>query len=168
MFSLLLISMLVFSSVMVSATIYDTVKDIGREVISVAKLDWVNGGTGMSSENYLTGFMRLAVFLLVFTILFELATRTAVLSRGAGAAIAAIISIISAIFIPGSVLAAIGVSYATIVSFILIGSVIVGGMVIVYLIPTTNLGFRILRIVLLLLLFWILSATVEHAQALVP
>ena len=160
--------MLVFSSVMVSADIYDSIKDIGQEVINVAKLDWVNGGTGVSGENYLTGFMRLAIFFLIFVLLFELASRTGVLQRNTAIAVAAILSLISAIFIPGSVLAAIGISYATLFSFILIGSVIVGGLFLVYMIPTTSLPFRILRIVLLLLLFWILSATVDHAQVLIP
>ena len=98
MFSLLLISMLVFSSVMVSADIYDSIKDIGQEVINVAKLDWVNGGTGVSGENYLTGFMRLAIFFLIFVLLFELASRTGVLQRNTAIAVAAILSLISAIF----------------------------------------------------------------------
>ncbi|MFH0701081.1 MAG: hypothetical protein V2A62_01450 [Candidatus Woesearchaeota archaeon] len=168
MLGLMFVSMLIFSSVMVSANLYDNIKDIGQEVLNVAKLDWVNGGTGVSGENYLTGFMRLAIFFLIFVLLFELASRTNVLQRNTAIAVAAILSIISAIFIPGSVLAAIGISYATLFSFILIGSVIVGGLFLVYMIPTSSLGLRILRIILLILLFWILSATVDHAKVLVP
>jgi|GEM_PF-3214187 len=172
---MLIVALVLFASLALSVSAVPSASSIGtmasniwEEVISIAKLDWVNGGTGISSENYLTGFMRLAIFLLIFTILFEVATRTAILSRGSGAAVAAIISIISAIFIPGSVLAAIGVTYATIVSLILIGSVIVGGAVVAYLIPPNNTFTRVLRIILLLLLIWILSATIEHAKLLIP
>lgn len=159
--------MLVFSSVMVSATFYDDIKEVGQEVISVAKLDWVNGGHGVSGESYMTGFMRLAVFFLIFILLFELASRTGVLQRNAAIAVAAILAIISAIFIPGSILAAIGVSYATLFSFILIGAVIIGGGFMIMMIPAANLGFRILRLTLILLLIWILSATIEHARAII-
>lgn len=166
LFAILIFSLLI-SGCSSTSSIGTTAGNVWQEVISIAKLDWVNGGTGISDENYLTGFMRLAIFFLIFVLLFELASRTNVLQRNTAIAVAAILSIITAIFIPGSVLAAIGVAYATLFSFILIGSVIIGGLFLVYMIPTTSLGLRILRIILLILLFWILSATVDHAQGLI-
>jgi hypothetical protein len=167
LFALSLVLLGVFSSA-VLADWKDDVKAVFDSVVSVGQLGWA----GVTAESYLTGFMRLAIFLLIFTILFAIGSATlagvAGFSRNIIIAIALILAVISAIFIPGSVLSAIGVAYGTLFSFILIGAVVVGGGFLVYIIPTTNLPLRILRLVLILLLIWILSATVEHAKVLIP
>lgn len=142
-----------------------TINNVVEDIVKIGMLEWL----GVTGENYLTGFMRLAVFILIFVVLFEVARHLLPpASKNAAIAGAAVLALISAIFIPGSVLAAIGVAYATLFSFILIGVVVIGGLFLVYMIPTSSLPLRILRVVLLFLLFWILSATVEHAKGLVP
>lgn len=160
---MLVVSVLLSGCSAIGGTFGTTVQKVVDDIVGIGKLDFLH----VSGETYLTGFMRLAIFFLIFVLLFELASRTAILQRNSAIAVAAILSIISAIFIPGAVLAAIGVAYATLFSFILIGAVIVGGGFLIWMIPSTNLGFRILRLTLILLLIWILSATIEHAKAII-
>lgn len=129
------------------------------KVLSIGKLEFLGITTG---ENGLVGFMRIMVFILVFTI-FYVGVRLVFNQQNIALVIAAVLAIISTIFIPGQVLAGIGVAYATIVSVVLIGAPIAGGAVALYMVPGTNRWLIALRICIILLMIWVLMAVNSHA-----
>jgi hypothetical protein len=110
-------------------------------------------------------FMRILVTLLVFVILFEAARLF--LSQNVAIVIAAVLAIMSAIFIPGKILAGIGGAYATIISLILIGIPVAGGLYAIFRIPSTRREYIFIRIVIILILMWILGAVKVHATSLI-
>ena len=129
------------------------------------------GFLGYSVEGPMVGFMRIAVFILVFALMFEGSRFLGFLGRNSRIVITLILSLISVIFIPGNVLAGIGAAYGTLVAFILLGSVIVGIGALYINIPTTSLGYRLLRLAVLVVLLFILISVKQHASgllALVP
>ena len=73
-----------------------------------------------SSLDPFEGFIRFAILLVLFAVLFK-GAELLKLGRNTAIVIALVFSFISAIFIPGSVLVAAGASYATIVGMVLLG-----------------------------------------------
>ena len=117
------------------------------------------------NDNPVAGFMRILVGILIFAILFEL-SRVVGLSRNIGITVSIILSLMTAVFIPGTVLAGIGTAYATFVSFVLIGLPVVGGLYALYRIPSTSRWWIFIKIVLILILIAILISVKDHALAL--
>jgi len=135
-----------------------SLKSIFDKIISIGKLDFL----GMTGESAISGFMRIMIFILVFTVLYE-ASRFLGASDGTRVTISLIISIISCIFIPKTVLIAIGTSYGLIVSLFLIGSVIVGGFFAIFQIPRQPWYWHLTRIGVLCLLLWLLLIMKDNA-----
>ena len=133
------------------------------KVVSIGNLDFLGAALG---DEPIVGFMRIMIFILVFAILFEV-SRLSGLRGNIGGTIAAIVSIMSVMFIPGTVLAAIGGAYATLISFILIGTPVAGGLYLIYVIPSDNRWQIGLKVVLLALLLWILMGVRDQAFLLV-
>ena len=124
------------------------------------------GFLGYTAEPPMAGFMRIMIAVLIFAILFELANLTGFLSRNIAITIALILAIISAIFIPGAVLAGIGAGYATFVALVLVGLPVVGGLYLFFRLPTGTRAQRFIRFVVLLILLAILFQVKAHASAL--
>jgi len=135
-----------------------TIKPIWDKILNVGSL----GFLGIQGSGGLIAFMRILIAILVFALLFEVSRLTG-LSRNIGIVVAAILAIMSAIFIPGNILAAIGGAYATIVAFALLGVPVFGGFYALIAIPGTTRGWIALRIVVILLLLWILISIKTHA-----
>ncbi len=135
-----------------------TVKPIWDKILSVGSLEFL----GIQGEGGLIAFMRILVAILVFALLFE-ASRLIGLSRNVAIAVTAILAIMSAVFIPGNLLAAIGGAYATVVAFVLIGVPVVGGFYALLRIPSTNRWLIALKIAIILLLLWVLISVKTHA-----
>lgn len=127
------------------------------------KLLWF-GSLGFLGENEfgLVGFMRILLVVLVFALLYE-GSRVAGLSQNIGIVVSAILAIISVIFIPNAVLAGIGAAYATVVSVILIGGIVFGGLWLFHLVPGQTRTQIFIRIVLLLILLMVLVSVKSHA-----
>jgi hypothetical protein len=136
--------------------------DIWKQVLWFGTL----GFLGYTAEGPMVGFMRIAVLILVFALLYEGSRFLNFLGRNSRIVIALILSIISVVFIPGNVLAGIGAAYGTLVAFILLGSVIAGMGWAYMSIPSTSMGYRLLRIALLLVLLFILISVKQHATGL--
>lgn len=139
---------------------FPSLMDIWLKILWFATLGWL----GYYQEGPMVGFMRILVVILVFAILYELATLTGFLSRNIAITIALILALMSGIFIPGSVFAGIGAAYATIVSLFLIGVPVLGGLYAFMRIPTTSRVYRFFRIVILLVLLMVLIAVKSHAS----
>jgi len=141
---------------------------VWNKILSIGRLDFL----GISSGSMVASFTRILIGFLVFTIFYaviiSMSGKKGALSflNGPQAkVVAAIVAIISAIFIPADVLLAVGAGWATAVSLLLIGGPIVGLALLLWKFPADGKETRstlFLKFILCLLLFWILSAMKYH------
>lgn len=162
--SVVILSLVVLSLLLVACTDRAgniTLKPVWDKIIEAGQLKFLG-----SSDNALVGFMRVLVAILVFALLFE-ASRLSGLSRNIGITVSIILAVMSAIFIPGNILAGIGGAYATVVAFMLLGVPVIGGFYALWRIPSTNRMWIALKIVVILLLLWILISIKTHASTII-
>lgn len=161
MYSLVLL--LVIPAVL--ADIGSTLGNVWQRFLSVGTLSFI----GISGVLPLT---RILIWIFIFTVIFATITslkdRTpfSLFNRGQAGVIAAVVATISAVFIPAQVLLATGTGWAVVVALFLIGGPIVGLGYLLLTFPRDDAGKSIpdtkgtvlLKLVLCLLVFWILSA----------
>lgn len=137
--------------------------DIWDTILNIGTLGFLGSG-----EEGLVSLMRILIFILVFALLYMAASIVPGLNqnRNISIAVAAILSIISVIFIPSSVLIGVGAAYATLISVILIGAPIVGGLALFRMIPGETRGGIAVRCIVLLVLLAVLIAVKYHALGL--
>ena len=137
--------------------------DIWDTILNIGTLGFLGSG-----EEGLVSLMRILIFILVFALLYLAASIVPGLNqnRNISIAVAAILSIISVIFIPSSVLIGVGAAYATLISVILIGAPIVGGLALFRMIPGETRGGIAVRCIVLLVLLAVLIAVKYHALGL--
>lgn len=137
--------------------------DIWDTILNIGTLGFLGSG-----EEGLVSLMRILIFILVFALLYMAASIVPGLNqnRNISIAVAAILSIISVIFIPASVLIGVGAAYATLVSVILIGAPIVGGLALFRMIPGETRGGIAVRCIVLLVLLVVLITVKYHALGL--
>lgn len=157
----LLFSLLVINIPMVLAT--DLLNRVFSRIISIGNLSFL----GISDASLVVGFTRILVGILVFAIFFALLKNLGAVDflKKQAAMVAGILAIISAVFMPASVLLGIGAGWGTAVALILVGGPIVGLAYLLYLIPgkDNETKFTVfIKIMLCLILFWILSAMKYH------
>ncbi len=139
------------------------------KVLSIGNLSFL----GLSDGSIVAAFVRILIWLLLFTVFFAVITglggaKTAPMSffnRGQAGLIAAIIATIGAIFLPAQVLLATGVGWATAIALLLIGGPVVGLGVLLIKYPGQGQETKmtvLIKLVLCLLLFWILTAMKFH------
>lgn len=160
--SVVIFSLLLLSILLVSCTTGGPSKSFKDWVYDIGTLQ-VLGVTG--AGNTLVGFVRILVAILIFAILYEAAHLF--LSQNIAITISAILAIISAIFIPGGVLAGIGSAYATLFSLAFIAAPVVGGLWAIWRIPGNTRAQIGLKIVILFILLWVLVAVKTHAMAII-
>jgi len=170
-FSLLVVSLLLIGMFIVSCAptgessgnIGDDLIGVGKGILSVAKLEFL----GVSGESAITGFMRLIVVILVFTVIYEVGRRIPALGNTIPLVFALVVSIMTGLFIPGQIFVVIGSSYAIIVALVLLGVPILGGAYALYTIPTTPWQWRLLRLGIIFLLIYLIYLIRLHAMDLV-
>ena len=147
--------------------ISSTLNNVWWKILSLGNLSFL----GMSDGSIVSGFVRLMIWLLMFTLFFAVIRGTKDMApmkyfrKGQAVVVAAIIATISAVFMPADVLMATGGTWATIISLILIGGPIVGLGYILTKIPGEDeetRGTILLKIFICLILLWILSAIRFH------
>lgn len=129
-------------------------------VLQAGNLTWL----GLPTSTLLISFTRLLLAILVFTIFYGV-MRTfggndgafRFLNQNQSMVVAAVLAIISAIFLPDTILTAFGSAWATAVGAILIWGPVVGLAVILWTLPNNTRPQVFLKIVLCIILFWILS-----------
>jgi len=141
---------LVIFSVSVAAQleIGETLGEVGGVILEVFSLSWV------TSEQMMVGLVRVGVAIIMFAGLFA-GSQALKLDKRIGGMIALIMAIISAFFIPASVLLTIGGIWATIFSLVFIFGPIIGVLYLVYQIPAQWWGylFRVIILVGMLIIY---------------
>ena len=158
-----------------AADLTDTLGNVGTKIISLGSL----GFLGLSDSAAVIGLTRILIWILVFTLIYVLLkglgskkdAQMGVLSffnNSQAMVVAAVLATIAAIFLPGTVLAATGTSWALVIAFILIWLPIVGIAFLLWKIPWDgdDTKFTVfLKFILCLVLFWVLTAMKYHVQA---
>ena len=149
-----------------STSIWDTVLQIGS-LGFLCKSTFF--GLGCDYEGGLVAFMRVLIGILIFALLYMAASAVPGLSanRNIAITVSIILALMSVIFIPSSVLVGIGAAYATILSVVLIGAPIAGGLLLFRMVSGDSRSGLAMRIVLLLLLIFVLTAVKNYAGGLV-
>lgn len=126
------------------------------------------GFTVCDREAGLIALMRILIGILVFALLYMGTAAVPGLqqSRNIAIAVSIILAIMSVIFIPNAVLIGIGSAYATIVAVLLIAAPIVGGLLLFRMIPGDSRGGIGMRIIILLLLIFVLTAVKNYSGGL--
>lgn len=142
----------------------------GNTLIQIGNLNFL----GISSAGAVIGLLRLLLWVLIFTILFALISSASGSTKALGflkknhaLAIAFVVATISAIFLPAEVILATGAGWGTVVALVLIGVPVFAVAYLLWEIPgRDNQGKPLpetkwtvlLKLVLCLLLFWVLTA----------
>lgn len=144
--------------------------NIWYKVLSIGNLSFL----GLSDGSIVAAFVRILIWVLLFTVFFAVITGLggkdgtapmSFFSKGQAGLIAAIIATIGAIFLPAQVLLATGVGWATAIALLLVGGPVVGIGVLLMKYPGQGQETKmtvLIKLVLCLLLFWILTAMKFH------
>ena len=149
----------------------ETMGNVFSKITGIGNLTWL----GMADSAVVLAVTRLLIWVFIFTVIFAVIAIASgkerkslgFFQRNHAMVIAFVMATISAIFIPPSVLLAVGVGWATAVSLLLIGGPIVGLAMLLWLIPFDGKETRnslFLKLILCLLMFWVLSAMQYHVN----
>jgi hypothetical protein len=156
------------------ADLGDTLGNVWWKIMSVGNLSFL----GMSDGSVVVALTRILIGILVFTIFYAVINMLSggdkptlpFIKKNQAMVIAAIIAIITSIFLPAHVLLAVGTGWATLVALLLIGGPIVGIAFLMWTYPGKDSEGNsketkatvVLKIVLCILLLWILEAMRYH------
>src|SRR3989344_427745 len=144
----------------------EVIGGVWNKILTVGSLSFL----GVSG---LVPFTRILIWILTFALFFSVMSFLGAggaserktfgfLKRNQAMVIAAVLATISAIFLPAAAILAVGVGWATAVGLILIGTPIVGLWYVLWNIPGKDQpdtkGTVLLKLLISMLLFWILSA----------
>ncbi|MBI2582042.1 hypothetical protein HYV87_02870 [Candidatus Woesearchaeota archaeon] len=130
------------------------------------------GGLGFLGGSGLAPFTRILIGFLVFAVLFAVMSALgkggekpfSFFNKTQGALVAAILAIISAIFLPVNVILAVGAGWSTAVALLLIGGPVVGLGFLLWKLPNIlgkekdTKGTVVMKLIITLILFWVLGA----------
>ena len=143
-----------------AATMGETFGGVWDSILSIGSLEFILGG---DADNKLFGFVRIAIGIIIFSILY-MALSAANAGMGGNAipkniaiTISIVMAIITSIFIPATVLATFASTYAVIFSFIIIGGPMIGIGWMVFGTPTPNRGAAVFKLFGILFLWWVIS-----------
>ncbi|MBU0460246.1 MAG: hypothetical protein KJ597_04360 [Nanoarchaeota archaeon] len=109
--------------VLLSSFALGAVGDVVQDIFTLGFLSDV----GVGEIDAMEGFIRFLLLIMIFALLFK-AAELLKLGKNISIVIAGCISLISAIFVPGTILVAAATSYGTIVSFLILGLPIAFGL----------------------------------------
>ncbi|MAF99230.1 MAG: hypothetical protein CMH61_01325 [Nanoarchaeota archaeon] len=140
------------------ANVFD---NVWRRIISFGNLSFL----GFSDASIVAGFLRLLIGLLIFTVFFAVLTgakQFKLFNRGQAGIVAAILAIVTAIFMPTGILLGIGAGYGTAISLLLIGLPVAAVFYALFTLPGEPCFWLFIKFVLLTILLWVLSAIKYH------
>jgi len=147
-----------------------TLSNVGNTLVSIGNLDFL----GISSGGAVVGLLRLLLWVLIFTLIYALISVASgsnkplgFLKKNQAMVVAFVVATISAIFLPAEVILATGAGWGTVVAWVLIGVPILAVAYLLFEIPGKDGDGKplpetkftvLLKLVLCLLLFWVLTA----------
>lgn len=166
------ILLLFLPSILAYSPVTETLSNVFDRILGIGNLSFL----GLSDGSLVVGLTRILIGIFVFTVIFALISSLGgkegkslgFLKKNHAIVIAAVLAIMTAIFMPGEVLLATGTGWATAVAFILIGGPVLGIGYILWNLSDwmgnkgDTKGTVIMKLILCVLLFWILNAMKYH------
>ncbi len=160
-FTFLLLALMVVPSVLaqVGVSPFEKIGDVFGKISDFGSLEWLLGNTG---EGRLVGFLRILIAIVTYSLIYMGITMlndkvsSLEIPKGTAVTISVVMSIVSAIFMPGVVLMAIGAAYSSAIAFILLGSVIGAGLYLLYGTDTESKVMALSKLLGVLFLWWLI------------
>ena len=161
--ALLLVAITIFSALVQAAppapqSMGDIIKGAWSTLLDIGSL---KGLMGAGADNQLFGFIRIAMGIIVFSLLYM--GLFFLPSPSARTLISIVLAIISATFMPAQVLGAFATTYASIFALIIIFAPVAGVGYLVMVTPTPNRGIAVIKVLSLFALFWVINQVVWWA-----
>ena len=129
-------------------------------VLEIGSLEFIFGS---NADNKFIGFVRIAIAVLIFTIIYMGLSFIPNMSRNISIVIASVLAIVSSVFMPASVLSGFGGTYAVIFAFLIIGGPISGVGWLLFGTPTPGRFVAALKFLGVLLLMWLVDEVAHWA-----
>ncbi|MBI4983464.1 hypothetical protein HZC32_02370 [Candidatus Woesearchaeota archaeon] len=158
-FLLVVIGLLFVSSALAQAPGMGTsIKNAWNTILDWGSLSFL---FGTSVDNHLIGFLRILIGVLVFSLLFAASAVIPGISRNIAITICIILTIMTSIFFPASVLMMLGETYTTIFAFLILGAPLLGVGWLLFGTPTPSRGWAFAKFLGICLLIY-LFAQISH------
>ena len=149
----------------------DVLRGAWSKILAVGSLSFL----GISGT---VPFTRILIWILVFALFFAVSswltvgktTPTPLFKRGQAIVVAAVLATITAVFLPAAAILAVGAGWATAVALLLIGGPVVAVGALLWNLnkifgeETDTKGIVVIKLILAMILFWILSAMGNEAR----
>lgn len=145
------------------ASLNSRIASLWHDILYIGGLGFLN----LPGSNDIVLFLRFSIGILVFTIMFALGVflgsdKIQFLKRNHAIVIAAVIALITTIFIPTPVLIAISASFGTLVSFLLLAAPLVALIMIIAFLPDEPCVWDFIKMLLAAMVLWILNLQQVH------
>ena len=137
-------------------------EQVWNRIIGIVNLSFL----GVSDGGLVIAFVRVLVWIMVFTVFFAGLRYTPhlkdLLKKNQALVVAFVLATISAIFLPADALLALGAGWGTLVALVLIGIPVVAILAALIMTPSSSRGVYFIKFCACLLLYWILMAMKFH------
>jgi len=144
-----------------AASLIETLGNVVEKVLDVGSLTFL---LGSNAENRLVGFMRIAIAIVIFSLIYMGLSMIPNMSRNITITVAILLAIISAVFMPKNLLLLFGGTYSTIFAFIIIGAPIAASLWLVIGTPTPSRPVAVIKFFCVLFLIYLINEIAHWAQ----
>ncbi|MBT3298177.1 hypothetical protein HN385_04585 [archaeon] len=157
LFLFIILGLMVVPSVLAGPL--DKLGDVFESIINVGTLDFLGSG-----DAPLIGFIRILIGIVTFSLIFMgLRLLGDKVSKNVATTIAIVMAIISSVFMPATILTAIGVSYAAATAFVLLGGLLAAGFWLLFGTPTETRVMAIIKLGGVTFMTWLIGNIEAHA-----
>lgn len=147
--------------------LFDSVGGAFDKILDFASLSFIFGSD--NPEGKFFGFVRILIAILIFSIIYLGISAIPGMggSRNIAIVIALVLAIMTSIFIPKTVLASFGATYAILFSLIIIGGPVIGITALLIITPTPRWYIALVKLVAVVILYILVEEVSRHAQLIV-
>ncbi len=146
--------MLLLMSPVLAEGLFDSISGAWDGILSIGSLEFL---LGSSADNKLIGFVRIAIGVAIFALLYFGLVMIPGMSRNIAITLGVIFAVISAVFMPASVLTLFGESWAVVFAFLFIGAPLVAVGALLFATPTPGRGVAFLKFIGVCFLIWLFN-----------
>ena len=152
---------LTMASFVQAATLSETLGKAVSAILDVGSLKFL---LGSDAENRLVGFLRIAIGILVFSLIYMGLSMIPNMPGNIRTTIGILLAIITSVFMPKDLLLLFGGTYSTIFAFLIIGAPIAGSLWLVIGTPTPSRPVAVIKFFTVLFLIYLINEISHWAQ----
>ncbi|MAG60328.1 hypothetical protein CL619_00935 [archaeon] len=161
-FSLVVLISSLLTPIFAYASVSSIISNVFDTIISIGSLSFL----GFPGGDDITSFLRILIFILTFTIYFTVLTAAngflKIFQRNIAIVIALILSIITTIFIPSTVMIASGTALGTLVSVALLAAPLLGILALIFFLPDRPCWWWLVKLFIAVILYWVSTQTQNY------